>query len=86
MMLLQECSGLPAQRLDAIGMEAIVSLGHSRGERRLSVILMSLAASRQGYQNKTFAAGPVVQPLEINDFCYVFNSLLHPYLFIKTLI
>ena len=85
-MLLQECSGLPAQRLDAIGMEAIVSLGHSRGERRLSVILMFQAASRQGYQNKTFAAGPVVQPLEINDFCYVFNSSLHPYLFIKTLI
>ena len=83
-MLLQECSGLPAQRLDAIRMEAIVSLGHSRGERRLSVILMFLAASQQGYQNKTFAAGPVIQLLESNDFCYVFNSFLRPYLFTKT--
>ena len=62
----------------------MVSLGPSLGERGLSVILMSLATNRQGYQNKTFAAGPVVQPLEINEFCYVFNSYLRAYLFTKT--
>ena len=56
MMLFQEGSGLPAHRPDAIGREAIVSLGHSFGERGLSVILMFLAAKQQGYQNKTFAA------------------------------
>ena len=84
MMLLQEGSGLPGQRLDAIGRKAIVSLGHSFGERGLSVILVFPAASQQGYQNKTFAAGPVVQPLEINEFCYVFNSCSRAYLFTKT--
>ena len=83
-MLLQEGSGLPGQRPDAIGREAIVSLGHSFSERGLSVILMFSAAKQQGYQNKTFAAGPVVQPLEINEFCYVFNSCLRAYLFTKT--
>ena len=83
-MLLQEGSGFPGQRPDAIGREAIVSLGHSFGEQGLSVILMFLAANQRGYQNKTFAAGPVVLPLEINEFCYVFNSCLRAYLFTKT--
>ena len=68
MILLQEGSGWPGQRLDAIGRETIVSLGHSFGERGLSVILVFSAAILQGYQNKTFAAGPVVQLLVSMNF------------------
>ena len=75
---------MPGQRLDAIGRGAIVSLGDSFGERGLSVILMFLAANQQGYQNKTFAAGCVFQPLEIGKFCYFFNSYSRSYLFTKT--
>ena len=61
----------------------MVSLGHSFGEQGLSVILMFPAASQQGYQNKTFAAGPVVQPLEINKFCYFYSRVIPPHLFTK---
>lgn len=61
----------------------MVSLGPSFVERGLSVILMFLATNRQGYQNKTFAAGPVVQPLEINKFCYFYSRVIPPHLFTK---
>ena len=62
----------------------MVSLGPGLGERGLSVILMLLATSRQGYQNKTFAAGTVVQPLKINKFCYFYSSITPAYLLTKT--
>ena len=61
----------------------MVSLSPSLDERGLSVILMFLATNRQGYQNKTFAAGPVVRPLEINEFCYFYSRVIPPHLFTK---